>query len=73
MKWFVTVAVQIRTPPLPFADALHCWTLATGDAEATLVVAHVPPPDMISTRVPMHLVVTTVEGGADAIAPDAVT
>jgi hypothetical protein len=72
MKWFVTVAVQISTPPLPFADTLHCWTLATGDGETTLVVAHVPAPAMISTRVPMHLVVTTVDGGAAAIDPDAV-
>lgn len=71
MKWFVTVAVQISTPPFPFAEPLHCWTLTTGEVETRLVVAQVPAPAMTATRVPTHRVVTTVEGGDAAMDPEA--
>ncbi len=63
VKWFVTVTLQITTPPPPLPEPLHCWTTVTGSVEmVTTGSSQVPSPSAIGPAAPTQRVTVTVEG-----------
>src|SRR5438270_7530700 len=69
---FVTVTVQISTPPPPFAEPSHCVICVVGCAEVVVVVAQVPAPAPIGPAAPTHRV-TVIVLGVPVLIPPAVT
>ena len=68
LNWLVMVAVQMTVPPGP-REALHCWTVVTGEVETDVLLMQVPPPEAITAAVPTHRSTVTVEGGDAASVP----
>jgi hypothetical protein len=58
---FVTVTVQMSTPPPPFAEPSHCVIWVMGWAEVDVVVAQVPAPAPTGPAAPEHTVTVIVE------------
>lgn len=73
LKWFLTVTLQITTPPPPLPEPLHCWTSVTGSASVVTVVSQMPPPAPIGPAAPVQRVTVTLEGDVGSDAPVPVT